>query len=174
APERECAHAVAGGHDPVEVLKQSTPGKPVVDPLADLVVTLDVERDAENRAEGAQADDETVEVVIAARDGDDLAVRAQELERRDGGGQVADAVSGPVRGRLHGARDRDVWQRGQVRQRQTRLLQSLGQFAVANAAAEPDARRLGEDLATRGKRQEGDKLGRVADRGERMTWAQDM
>ena len=67
APAREDADAVAARGDLVEVLEQRVPREPLEDALAHLVRRLDVERDARDRAERAEADDHAVEVGVAAR-----------------------------------------------------------------------------------------------------------
>ena len=71
APAGEDADAVAGGGDLVEVLVQRIPAEPLEHALAHLVGGLDVEGDARHDAQRAEADDEAVEVRLAARHGED-------------------------------------------------------------------------------------------------------
>ena len=120
--------------DLVEVLEQRVPRQALVDALGDLVGGLDVERDARDDSERAQADHETVEVRVAARRGEDLAVRGHQLEPGDRGGEVAGRVAGPVGGGGDRAGHGDVRQRGQVVQRDSLGVQGLGQLAIADGS----------------------------------------
>ena len=70
APAREDADAVAAGGDLVEVLVQRVPAQPLEHALAHLVGGLDVEGDARHDAERSEADDDAVEVRLAARHGE--------------------------------------------------------------------------------------------------------
>src|SRR4051794_3661348 len=160
-PAGEHAHAVAAREDRVETLEQHIPGQPLEDALADLVGRLDVQRDPRDRALRAEPDHHAVEVRVAAPRADELAVRRDELERRDRRGQVAVAVARAVRRRRHRPGHRDVRQRGQVVQRQPVAVQRLGQVPVAHAAGAPD--RAAVDFDRRRQRVERDELVGVRD-----------
>ena len=95
APAGEHAHAVAGGGDLVEVLVQGVPCERLEHPLADLVGRLDVQGDAGDGTEGAEPDDQAVELVVAPGDGAELAGGGDQLQAGDGGGEVALGVPEP-------------------------------------------------------------------------------
>jgi hypothetical protein len=138
APAREHAHAVAAPLDRVEVLEQCVPAESLEHALAHVVGGFDVEREARDRAQRAQADDEAVEVGIASTGRDDRAVRRDELQRGDRGREVPVSVARAVCGGRDGAADGDVRQRCEVVQRQAVAVQRPGELAVAHARTERD------------------------------------
>ncbi len=153
-PARQHAHAVAGAGDRVEGLEQPVPRELLEHTLAHLVGGLDVEREAGDDAERAEADDETVEVRVAARGGDDLAARRDHLQGGDRRREVAVRVPRPVGGGRDRAGDRDVRERGKVVQRHPVGVEGGGQLAVGDARAEGDgAARVEDDVGReRGER----------------------
>src|SRR3954470_2635930 len=162
-PAGEYADAVAAGGDLVEVLEQRIPAETLEDTLAHLVCGLDIERDARHRAERPQPDHEAVEVGVASRCPEDLAIGLDHLQSRNRRGKVAVGIARPVCAGSHGTRDGDVRQRGQVSERQALRCQSLGQRAVLQARSEGHGASLAIDDHVGGQIVERQQLQGVAD-----------
>ncbi len=136
-PVGEQAHAVAGAEDFVEMIAQPFEGEIAVDRLRDLVGRLQVERNARDNSERAQTDNgaEKAVAVFFARQMHDFSISRDDLEARDGRGQVAVVQSRPVRCRGDGAGDGDVRQRRQVVQRPSARVDRWRQLPVGDARA---------------------------------------
>ena len=105
------------------------------DVLADLEGRLDIEGEPGHDTEGAEVDDRAPESVAVgeARQGDEVAIALDELDRGDGDREVAER-SGAVRGGGAGARNRDMRQRCQIVERVALLVEIGPELAVADAA----------------------------------------
>ena len=111
-PVGEEADAVAAEEDFVEVVFELRDGKVFVDGLGYLEGGLDVEGDTGNDAEGSEIDGggEEVVAVVGAGEMVDGTVGGDELDRGDGGGEVAVVAAGAVGGGGAGSDDGDVWE----------------------------------------------------------------
>src|ERR1700758_4954613 len=90
-PVGEEADAVAAAEDLVEVVLEVVEGKILIDGLCDLKRGQQVERDAGDNAERAEADNGAEELiaVLFAREMQRLSVGGDNIERGDGSGEVA-------------------------------------------------------------------------------------
>jgi hypothetical protein len=104
--------------------------------LAHLVRRLELQRDPYDRPDGTEADDDTREVGICARHGQEVTVSGDDLELGNRGREVPVAVAGAVGRRGDRARHRDVRQRRQVREREAAATEDSGELPVAGCAAE--------------------------------------
>jgi hypothetical protein len=122
APVGEQAHAVGGIHDGVEVGERAVPRQPCVRVLPDQVRRLDVEGDADDDPERAEADGHPVEVGVLASGVPELAVGRHVLKAGYRGGQDPVPAARAVGSGGGRARDGDVRQRAQVGKRQAPVL----------------------------------------------------
>ena len=114
-PPGEAADAVGGAGDLGEPVDEHLSGKAEPDGLGDVVGRHQVERHRGHDAERAERHHGSGERVGIARPGQSAhgAGAVDELQRRDLGRQVADAVAGPVTGGRAGTGDGEMGQRGQ-------------------------------------------------------------
>jgi len=144
----------------------------VVDILTNVERRHDIQSQPGDDAERAEREHHPVEFVAVGlpTEGDQVAVRGHELDRRDGGRQVPVAVAGAVGAGRARTGDADVRQRTGVAQREAGGLQVPAQFAVAGRCTDRDPRPVavdGDEAGQAGERHQiaggvGDPVERVA------------
>ena len=120
------------------MFQQLMPGESLEDALSHLVRRLDIEGQTCDDARRTESDDDPVEVTIAPCNSHDLTLGSDELNARDRRRQAAIGGTRPVRARRDSAGDADVWQRGQIPERQTMPGERGCQLAVAEVRPEGD------------------------------------
>src|SRR5262249_43352484 len=91
-----------------KMLEQGLPAQAFEDSRPHLVCRLDVQDKVSDRADGAEPDDQPVEVSVAPRCGDDLARRGDNFQSSDCRGKVPARVPGAVGRGHHGDSNGDV------------------------------------------------------------------
>ena len=116
SPVGEEAHAVGSGENFVEVVFERVEGKILEDGLGDLIGRLNVERNACNDTERAEADycsGENVRVIFSG-EFHDVAGGVDDFDGGDGGGEIAIFFAGTVRAGGDSAGDGNVRKRGEI------------------------------------------------------------
>jgi hypothetical protein len=94
---------------------------------------LDVEGELREDAKGTESDHSARErAPVTTRERHDLPAPRDELQRRDGGGQVAAPVAGAVGGRAHCPHDGELHDGRRIREREPALVQERAQLVVSN------------------------------------------
>ncbi|GMA92702.1 hypothetical protein GCM10025869_32310 [Homoserinibacter gongjuensis] len=158
-PSGEEAHAVAERGELVEGVEHSDERQLAVDGLCDGEGRLDVELEPCHEAERPERDHGPREVGFAAPQRDELARAVDELDAAHRGRERPVANARAVRAGGDGARDRDVGEGCEVREREIARLERAREFAVAEAGRGGDARAVVGDadvagVGESGRRQE--------------------
>src|SRR5205085_8495112 len=103
-------------------------------------------------AQGAERDDATVEVRVTATDSTVLAVRAEDLDRRDGRGECAEPDAGSMGGRGNGTGHGNVRQGAHIVQRDAVPLELDGEHPVPGTGGDVVERVPGAERADPGAR----------------------
>ena len=135
APVRERADVVARAEDVIEVIVNLVEGNAEVYALRHLVRRLDLQGELRHNAKGTESDhraEEGVSIGIPPQL-DESPVRNDESHGDDGGRQDTVMVAGTMGAGCAGSGDREVRDRGHVRQREARLVQFSAQQCVTHA-----------------------------------------
>lgn len=135
----EEADAVGAGDQGREVCQGPVPRQVFQDPLPHLKARPHGQFQAGDDAQGTEAHHAAQELVpVLAGQGHLLAGGADQVDAFDGAGQGGVLHARAVRPGLDGAGHRDMWQGGEVVDRDAGLFQRAAQSSVADTAADPD------------------------------------